>query len=298
MQLAELAIHRSNPQEADRLLDLAETAWTKADIKEPGYPMRMARARLACLLQSLDKQEAALTHKLLPKARQHIQEISSGDANEIRRNNAIMQIIDGTIIQKTEPAKALEHFLLALKDLEGVHNALPEHVALRSQLARYSLQSATIAESLDLIEDASKLRSKAASHLRWILEKNPELKLAKVKLAEIEILSAESDMRAGNDQEGAAKLAAAEKLLSGLAADDTRLTASAMQIALAKGLRSVLLRDQGNTNDATQTLEEAIELMQKIVAEPIRKLASHSTGLLFFTGSAAGLFGDSGDDQG
>lgn len=297
MQLAELAIHRSNPQEADKLLELAESAWTKADVQEPGYPMRMARARLACLLQSLDKQEAALTHKLLPKARQHIQEISSGDANEIRRNNAILQIIDGTIIEKTEPAKALEHFLLALKDLEGVHNALPEHIALRSQLARYSLQSATIAENLDLIEDASKLRSKAASHLRWILEKNPELKLAKVKLAEIEILSAESDMRSGNDSEGSAKLQAAEKLLSSLDAEDTTADGAAMQMALAKGLRSVLQRDQGNTKDATQTLEEATGIMKKIVAEhpdarePLYRLA-------VFHWQRAGLFGDSGDDAG
>ena len=151
---------------------------------------------------------------MLPKARKNIDSISGGDANQVRRINAVMQIIDGSMIEDTKPAMALEHFKLALKDLEGVHQALPDHIAIRSRISHYALKSATIAESLDLFDDAAKLRSEAAGHLRSILKKNPELKLAKVDLAKIEILSAESDMRAGNDTQGAAKLKVAEALLA------------------------------------------------------------------------------------
>lgn len=297
MQLAELAIHRSNPREADRLIDLADTAWKQAGIKEPGFPARLARARLACLLQSLDNSDSVLINSLLPKAHKNIHAISEGDPHENSRNHAIMHIVHGSMVQSTEPAKALENFLLALKHLEGVHNALPDHVALRSQFARYALQSASIADSLNRVDDASKLRHKAANHLRWILGKNPDLKLAKIKLAEIEILSAESEMRAGNDQQGAAKLGTAEKLLSGLAADDTSLSGVAMQIALAKGLRSVLLRDQGKPEDATKTLEEAINVMRTVLAanpgaaEPTYRLAVYHW-------QRAGLFGDSGNAKG
>ncbi|MBT8044069.1 MAG: hypothetical protein KJO79_03880, partial [Verrucomicrobiae bacterium] len=297
MQLAELEIHGKNPVLADKLLDQAASAWAQAQIKEPSYPSRMARARLACLLQSLDQKDANFTNALLPKARNDIQAITSGDANETRRINAVMQIIDGTMIQDKDPAKALEHFQLALKDLDGVHQAIPEHVAVRSDLARFALHSAALAESLDLIDDAAKLRSKAANHLRWLLEKNPKLTLAKVKLAEIEIMAAESDLRAGNDTQGTAKLTAAEKLLSGLSTDDTSPGGAAMQVATAKGLRSVLMRDRGRTTDAAKNLDEAIRLTERIVAahpeasEPLYRLA-------VFHWQRGSLSGDAGDTSG
>ncbi|MCP5537392.1 MAG: hypothetical protein H7A51_14315 [Akkermansiaceae bacterium] len=297
MQLAELEIHAKNPVEADKLLDLGAAGWAQAQIKEPGYNSRLARARLACLLQSLDTNDPAFTNTLLPKARKDIAAITAGDVNETRRINAVMQIIDGSMIQAKDPAKALEHFLLALKDLEGVHKALPDHVAVRSDLARFALHSASLAEGLNLLEDASQLRSKAAIHLRWLLEKNPNLKLAKVKLAEIEIMAAESDMRAGNDTQGAAKLTTAEKLLSGLSADDTTPDGASMQIATAKGLRSVLLRDRGQTTHAAKSLDEAILLTERIVAahpeasEPLYRLA-------VFHWQRGGLSGDAGDTAG
>ena len=257
----------------------------------------MARARLSCLMQSLDQKDPKFTTALLPKARRDIQAITSGDENETRRINAVMQIIDGTMIQTTDPAKALEHFQLALKDLDGVHKAIPDHVAVRSDLARFALHSATLAESLDRVEDSARLRGEAAVHLRWLLKNNPKLKLAKVKLAEIDIMAAESDMRAGNDTQGAAKLTAAEKLLSGLSADDTSPDGASMQIAHAKGLRAVLLRDRGRTTDAAKSLDEAIKLTEKIVAahpdasEPLYRLA-------VFHWQRGGLSGDAGDTTG
>ena len=294
LQLAELEIHGKNPVEADKLLDQAAIEWKQANIKEPSFSSRMARARLACLMQSLDKKDITFTNALLPKTRNEIQAITAGDENETRRINAVMQIIDGTMIQAKDPAKALEHFQQALKDLDGVHKALPDHIAVRSDLARFALHSASLAESLDRVEDATKLRGEAAVHLRWLLQKNPKLKLAKVKLAEIEIMAAESDMRAGNDTAGAAKLTAAEKLLAGVAADDTSSDGASMQIAIAKGLRSILLRDRGKTTDAAKSLDEAIKLAEKIVAahpeasEPLYRLA-------VFHWHRGGLSGDAGD---
>ncbi len=294
MQLAELAIHGNKPAKADKLLDRAAAAWQKARITGPGYHSRLARARLACLLVSQDQNDSQLTATLLPKARQQIQAITAGDPNETRRINAVMHVIDGTMLQSQNPAKALGHFQLALKDLEGVHKALPEHVAVRSDLARFALHSATLAESLDLVNDADKLRGKAAVHLRWLLKKNPKLRLAKVKLAEIEIMAAESDMRAGNDSKGATELAAAEKLLAGLPTTDTSPDGTSMQTAIARGLRSVLLRDRGRTTDAAKSLDEAIRLTKRIVeanpdaAEPLYRLA-------IFHWQRGGISGDAGD---
>ncbi|MBT8037659.1 MAG: hypothetical protein KJO21_08955 [Verrucomicrobiae bacterium] len=297
MQLAELALHGNNPEEADRLLDRAVAAWDQAGIDEPDHASRKARARLVALLQSLDQNDPELTARLLPKARKEIQAITAGDETETRRINAVMQVIDGRMIQGANPAKALEHFQLALRDLQGVHKALPDHVVVRSDLARFSLHSAALSESLDRVDDATRLRGEAATHLRWLLEKNPELKLAKVKLAEIEIMAAESDMRAGNDSQGAARLTAAEKLLSGLPADDTTPDGVSMQIATAKGLRTVLLRDQGRTTSAAKSLDDAILLTEKIVeahpdaSEPLYRLA-------VFKWQRAGLSGDAGDTSG
>jgi len=294
MALAELALHAHQPAKADSLLDRAAVAWKSAHIKDPTYASRMARARLVCLLQALDQNDAKLTSALLPKARNDIQAITTGDPHETRRINAVMQIIDGRMIQASNPAKALEHFQLALKDLQGVHKALPDHVVVRSDLATCALDSATLAESLDRVDDAARLRELAAKHLRWLLKKNPKLKLAKIQLAQIEIMAAEADMRAGNDTAGSNKLSTAEKLLSGLAPDDLSPDGVSMQIATAKGLRAVLLRDKGRTADAAKHLDEAIRLTKKIVAanpgasEPLYRLA-------VFHWQRAGLSGDAGD---
>lgn len=306
MQLAELEVHGKNPSAADNLLDRAITAWEQTGLKEDhdkspsfSYPFsyRVARARLACLLQSLDNNDINLSERILPKARKEINLITGAEPSELRRINAAMQIIDGYRVQTENPVKALEHFQLALKDLEGVHMALPDHVVVRSDLARYALHSASLAENLNRIDDAARLRHQAATQLRWLLKKNPELSLAKIRLAEIEIMAAESDMRAGNDAAGTAKLTTAEKLLKGLSTNDTTPDGAAMQVATAKGLRSVLLRDRGRTTDAAKNLDEAIKLAERIVAaspneqEPLYRLA-------VFHWQRAGLAGDTGDTTG
>lgn len=297
MQLAELAIHQKNPTKANQLLEKAVSAWNAAGIKEPGHDYRVARAQLIILMQSLDQKNKALTDAVLPKARQAVNAIGSADPTEISRINAVMQIIEGRLIQATDSSKALEHFQLAIKDLEGVSKALPDNVPVRSDLARFNLHSATLAGSLDRIEDATRLRGEAATHLKWLLEKNPDLKMAKIKLAEIETMAAESDMREGNDSLGAKKLATAEGLLKGLPTNDTAPDGASMQVAIAKGLRAVLLRDAGRTTDAAKTLDEAIQLTEKIVAahpkasEPLYRLA-------VFNWQRAGLAGDAGDTDG
>jgi serine/threonine protein kinase len=278
IQLAELEIHHNRTSAADALIDQAEVAASELTAQEDGFAARLARARLICLLQAFDHNDLKLAERMLPKI------------------NAVMQIIDGSMVEDTEPATALEHFKLALKDLEGVHQALPEHIAIRSRISHYALKSAAIAESIDLFDDAAKLRSEAAGHLRSILKKNPDLKMAKVDLAKIEILSAESDMRAGNDTDGAAKLKVAETLLAGLSTDDISPDGVSMQVATAMGLRSILLRDLRRTTDAAKLLDQAINIGSKIVEaypqarEPIYRLA-------IFHWQRAGLFGDARDTK-
>lgn len=292
MQLAELEIHQNKPASASALLDRVE----KADADDDRLRARVARARLACLLQALEHKDTTLAETILPKARQDIEAITGDDEKELRRINAVMQIIDGSMIEGSEPEKALIHFQLALKDLEGLHQALPEHIAMRSQISRYALKSASIAESLDLFDDASQMRSMAANHLRAILKKHPDLKLARTDLAKIEILSAESDLRAGDDINGATKLKTAESLLSGLPTDDTSPHGAAMQMATAMGLRSIMLRDQGRRTDAGKLLEQAIDMTEKIVAaHPQAREALYR--LAVFHWQRAGLHADAGNSK-
>ncbi len=294
MQLAELAIHRKKPTEANQLLEKSLTAWSAAGIKEPGYDYRLARARLIILIQSLDQKNNALTKEVLPKARAAVINLKNADPTEISRINAVMQIIDGRLVQASNPAKALEHFQLAIKDLNEISKAIPDNVSVRSELAHFNLHSATLADSLDLVDDSTRLRGVAATHLKWLLEKNPSLKIAKVKLAELEIMAAEADMRSGNDSEGAKKLSAAEALLKGLPPGDTEFNGASMQIAAAKGLRAVFMRDLGRTTDAAKLLDEAVAITEKIVSahpkssEPLYRLA-------VFKWQRAGLAGDAGD---
>jgi len=299
LQLAELALNAKHPEKAAPYIDRAAENWKKASIKDADYPSRIARARLLCLLQSLDTQNAKLTQELLPKAREEIKALtnSSPDNTESRRINAVMQIIDGRLIEEKEPSKAIEYFQRALKDLQGLHKALPDNIALRSELARNQLHTAALAESLNRVDDAAQLRSEAAVHLQAILKKNPKLKLAKLQLAEIEILAAEADMRAGLDNQANTRLTRIQKLLTSLPANDISPRGVAMQIAIYKELRAVLLRDRGRTTEAAKILDDAIKSTQKIVKanpkskEPLYRLA-------IFHWLRAGISGDNGDTKG
>lgn len=294
MQLAEFEIHGDKPAAADALIDQAEKAWAELEKhQDEGLAARVARGRLACLLQAFDSEDTVLANRILPKARKNIDKISSGDADEVRRLNAAMQIVDGSLILDSQPAQALQHFKLALQDLEGLHQALPDHIVMRSRISHYAIKTAAIAESLELLDDAAKLRGTAATHLRSILESNPDLEMAKVDLARLEIISAESDMRSGDDAGGAARLQTAEKLLAELPADDISPNGVSMQTATAMGLRSVLLRDQNRRTDAIKLLDNAISIAKKIVEahpeaqEPLYRLA-------IFHWQKAGLSGDAG----
>jgi tetratricopeptide (TPR) repeat protein len=294
MQLAELAIHQQKTVAANELLVKSLAAWKSTGIEESGFNYRIARARLITLIQSLDQKNNNLSDTLLQDTRAAVRDLKNADPTEISRINSLMQVIEGRLIQNSNPAKALEHFQLAIKELNAIGKAIPDNVTVRSDLARYNLQSSTIADSLDLVEDATRLRGTAATHLKWLLEKNPSLKPAKVKLAALEIMAAELDMQEGNDREGAKKLTAAEILLKGLPEDDTALDGASIQIAAAKGLRAVIMRDLGRTTEAAKTLDKAVSITERIVkanpksSEPMYRLA-------VFKWKRAGLAGDNGN---
>lgn len=298
MQLAELEIHNQNPSAADQLLDAAVAAWAEAKLEEPGHAYRIARARLACLMLALDQKKKALAKKLLPKARHAAQSNSSHDTLENQRLKAVMLIIDGRMIESSDPAKALTYFQQAITAMKGLRRTLTENVIVRSDLSRYTLEAATLADSLNRVEDADRLRGEAASYLEALLKKAPHLELPKVQLAKIHIMAANAAIREGNDSAGEKQLAQAEQLLSKLGTGDTSPEGASMQMAAAKGLRAVLLRDAGKTTEAQQKLKEAIQLTETIVAaqkgntsianEPLYRLAVLHWQL-------AGLIGDRGD---
>jgi len=298
MQLAELEIYQGKPVEADQLLDSAEAAWADAGIKEPGHAYRIARARLACLIQALDQQKSDLATKLLPKARKAAKATPANDSVENKRLGAVLHVIDGRMIQSKDPAKALKHFQSAIKDMQGIQRTLTEHIIVRSDLARYKLEAANLAENLHKVDDADRLRDEAAVTLEKLLKTNPELQLPKVQLAEIKIQSASADIRSGNDTNGAKKLSEAEALLATLPSDDATPNGPAMQVAAAKGLRAVLLRDAGKNSEAQSMLNDAIALTEKIITaqkeqkgetyEPLYRLSVLHWQL-------AGLIGDSGN---
>ena len=298
LQLAELEIYQKNPVKADPLLDSAVAAWTDAGIQEPGHAYRIARARLACLIQALDQQKHDLATRLLPKARQAAQANPSNDDLENKRLNAVLHVIDGRMIQSKDPAKALQHFQTAIKDMQGIQRTLTEHIIVRSDLARYTLEAANLAETLNRTDDADRLRGEAATALEKLLKTNPNLQLPKVQLAQTHIMSANVDIREGNATDGAKKLAKAEKLLATLPATDTSPNGAAMQIAAAKGLRAVLLRDAGKNADAQRMLNEAIQLSEKILTAQNEKQAGSNEPLYRLAvlhWQLAGLIGDSGD---
>jgi len=294
LQLSELEIHRKNPTSGTKLLDKALPALKKNKVAEPGQDYRIARARLICLMQAQDQKNTELVTALLPKARHAIAELKTADPTETQRIKATMELIDGRLVQEKKPDKALEHFQSAIENLKSIQKMLPENINIRTDLTKHILHSSTLAESLDRIDDATKLRGEAADHLRWLLEKNPDLLFAKVRLAEIEILSAESDLLSGYDSAGQRKIIKAEKLLAGTNHLDFSPTGPGMQLAIAKGLRAILLRDRGQKTNAAKHLDYAIYITNKVIQsnpdaiDPLYRLAE-------FQWQRAGLAGEAGN---
>lgn len=279
MQLAELQLLARKPQTADILISQAAKQWEQAAMNEPRHALRIARAKLVCLLQAQDIKDQALIDRLLPETKLHVKSLHTEDDVEKNRIGAVMEIISGRMIEGSDPSKALEHFLSAIEKLKGIHDKLPEHIVIRSELAEYTLHSSSIAETLDRVDDASRLQSEAAIHLKSLLETNPNLEFTKIKLAEIEILAAEEALRSGDNKEGINKLTYAETLLKGLAKDETTVDGAALQIAIARGLSSVILRDRGQITEASKNLDLAIDSLEKIVSanpqssEPLYRLS-------------------------
>ena len=298
LQLAELSLFNEKPAQADEQIDQAVLAWDKAGLDDPSYKSRIVLARLVAVMQSLDLKQDSLTKKLLPKAQKATQShltSPAGNDTEARRIKAVMQIINGRTIQDTDPAKALEHFELALKGLKGIHAAIPEHTTIHTDLAKHALHSSKLADSLERVNDAARLRSEAATHLQWLIKNNPELSYAKVKLASIEILAAEVDLRSGENSECLSKLKVAERLLKDFTSKDTEPDGVTFQRALASGLSAITLRDQGRTTQAAENLNHAIELLEKIVkANPEEQEPTYR--LAVFNWQSAGLAGSRGNN--
>ncbi len=294
LQLAELKIHHKQPKAASEMLDSVLPELAKLNINDFGQDYRIARARLICLMQAQDQEDAELVTELLPKARQAIAELKTADPTETQRIKATMEIIDGRLIQKEKPAEALAHFQSAIKNLKGIQKSLPENVGIRTDIAKHILHSSELAKSLDRVDDATKLKGEAAEHLKWLLEKNPNIVFAKIKLAEIEIMAAESHLISGYGGSAEKKLIKAEKLLEGTDTKGTSVNGAGMQLAVAKGLRAVVLRDRRQTSSAIKHLDYAIYSIDRIskanptASGPLYRLAE-------FKWQRASLAGAAGD---
>ncbi len=300
LQLAELEIHKRHPAKADKLLDAASKAWEESQSKEPGHSYRIARARLACLIEASELGQNELAQKLLPKARKAAQNSPQNKEVDNKRLQAIIHAINGRMLQKEDPEKALKNFESAIEDMKGIQRTLTEHIIVRSDLARYSVEAASLAESLNHRNEAEKLRNQAIKWLKELLKTNPKLPFANIQLAHIHILSASSAINMGKDKEAAASLSKAEELLKNMPTDDLSLNGAPMQIAKAKGLRAILLRDAGKHTEAKKLFLEAIETTKQIVDHQDEQPngsneALYQLALLHW--QYAGMVGDKGDKK-
>jgi len=300
MQLAELEIHKRHPAKADVLLDSAVAAWDRSKIEEPGHAYRVARARLACLIQATELGKNELAQQLLLKARKAAEADPADGKIENRRLQAVMHILDARMHQSENPEKALEDFEAAIEDMKGIQRTLTEHIIVRSDLARYTLEAAKLADSLNRMNEATRLRDQAVIWLKELLKKTPELQFPKIQLAEIHLISASSAINQGRDQEAVVSLDKAETLLKNMPAHDLSLKGAPMQNAKAKGLRAILLRDAGKTTEAKRLFEEAIQMMNQIVVHQKDQPSGSNEALYqlaILHWQYAGMIGDSGDKK-
>lgn len=298
MQLAELKIEKKQPVQADAWLDRAVAAWRAAGVEEPGHGYRVARARLASLIQAIDQQQYEEARQWLPKVRQVVEASQSNGTVESRRLAAVMHVIEARMLKQSEPEEALKHYQLAVEGMKGIHRTLKENIRVRSELAEYALETAELADALHQIDDAMRLRNEAAKGLEALLKENPGLEVAKVQLAAIHLLAVQAAIQQREDKQALGLLSKAESLLAKLPDDDFSPSGAVAESATALGLRAVLLRDSGKYEAAKEKLNQAITLIGKVVEAQSEESGSDHEPLYrqaVFNWQLAGVLGDSGN---
>ncbi len=256
LQLAEVYIAQQKYRMAVTTLAQAETTWTEQQMEVP--LARSARVHLLALMQAIDADDEENVQIYLPVVRQLVDQID--ESHELyARARVALDIQEARAIAEDKPEESLEQLLKIIGSLERLHKVIPQSVRVKSKLAEYALEGASLADALSREDDAVHLRKQASGQLLELLEKNPQLEIAKAQLASIELMAAEAYLEDAEDKKGRDKLAAAEKLLAGLKSSYE----VDLQKATALGIKAVVYRDRGDRTQAVKFLKEAVALLEK-----------------------------------
>lgn len=215
-----------------------------------------------CLMRSSRKE--AVTQDLLNEIRALITKNWPEGGDQNLRYSAVLDLVSGRQAELDNQLEdAQKSYASSLKSLEELTKRYPETPALRMGLGRAYQEAAISSESAGDITNTAVLREKAAAAFLKLAAdpktKSPELEFQIASAKAAQAIAAWQNGRSFTAEtmarEGVAKLTAIQKKMP----NDFRV---ATTLASQHGIMATVLRDQGNSTQATSLLIRSINTLE------------------------------------
>lgn len=264
LQLAEVSLAAGDSEKAERRLGEAIAGWTGSAI-DGETKLRLGRNEL--LLALLKQQTGAEdVPAAFSRARAILGDVPQAevDSQRLRQLVAILDFHEAKLlVAKGDDAKALEQLRNATRALNELADERPDSAILRSELAATYLSSATVLEGIGQLGDAKEVRIKAADEMEALLKDDPANVDVILELAGCYGAMAEAAVLSGEIGAASDRSEQAMKLLDQVLQKRPESSMATVRKAAQLGLRAGLLRDQGKAEEALETYEEGITLLER-----------------------------------
>lgn len=264
LQLAEVSLAAGDAVAAERRLEEAIDGWT-GGVLDADVKLRLGRNALLLALLKQEAGEEGAAGAFL-RAREALEEVprSEVDGQRLDQLMAILDFSEAKILAASgDDAGALEQLMGATKMLNELADERPESAVLRSELAGCYLSSATILEGMGKLGDARAVRSLAAGELVGLLSENPEDVGLKLELAGCYGAMAEAAVLSGDVSSAERVSGEAMKLLDAVLQRRPDSVVAATRKAAQLGLQAGLLLDGGKKEEALESFNEGIRLLER-----------------------------------
>ena len=170
---------------------------------------------------------------------------------------AMVELLVAKLAEETQPSKALDHYLSAIKHLKAVTNTQPSLAKLRSTLVRSYIDSSIHSEGRNKLTEKNQLLLDAAKEIQQLIKSHPELELPHKLKAELAIIRAQETIILGETESLSQHIKDFDTALKQIG-DDELLTAS------SSGMRAFQLWERGKITAAVKLMDNSIQQLETL----------------------------------
>lgn len=171
---------------------------------------------------------------------------------------AMVELLRAELAEQTNPSKALEHYLIAVKHLKEVTTSQPALVHLRTQLARTYIDSSVASSYRNRLTEKVQLQQKASQEIKELIKQHPDLSLPHKLHAELTLIQAQNQVTIGQQKEALKSLKAIQASLK-KAGGDPLIQAGTV------GIQAFQLWETGKITGAIKLMDDSIHELKKLL---------------------------------